>query len=71
MSWWNKAACAGKRRLLPENHMERIGVMKALCATCPVRQRCLEEAIAIGAEEEVWGGMTPSERNAYRATVAA
>jgi len=36
---------------------------KAVCADCPVKQECLDEAIAHG-EEGVWGGLTKDERKA-------
>jgi WhiB family redox-sensing transcriptional regulator len=47
---------------------------KAICAVCPVRQTCLEDALAKG-EAGIWGGTTEDERADMRAaanrTVAA
>jgi WhiB family redox-sensing transcriptional regulator len=35
---------------------------KAVCLGCPVREMCLEFAIATGERFGVWGGLTPQER---------
>ena len=35
---------------------------KAICAECPVRQACLEHALAHREREGVWGGATERER---------
>lgn len=35
---------------------------KAVCAECPVRQACLEYALAHREREGVWGGATERER---------
>lgn len=35
---------------------------KAVCAVCPVRAKCLADALANKAETGIWGGMTPFER---------
>lgn len=35
---------------------------KAVCAECPVRQTCLEHALAHREREGVWGGTTERER---------
>lgn len=36
---------------------------KAICATCPVAEACLEYAIATRQGDGVWGGLTASERH--------
>lgn len=38
---------------------------KAICATCPVKDRCLEWALTNGVQHGVWGGMTAPERMAH------
>ncbi|MFI7448043.1 WhiB family transcriptional regulator [Nonomuraea sp. NPDC049714] len=43
---------------------------KQVCRDCPVRERCLEYALAEGIEFGVWGGLTASER-AKRLDLAA
>ena len=35
---------------------------KAICATCPVIDRCREHALAVHEPYGVWGGLTESER---------
>jgi WhiB family redox-sensing transcriptional regulator len=35
---------------------------KAVCELCPVREPCLEYAIAAREKEGVWGGLTARER---------
>jgi WhiB family transcriptional regulator, redox-sensing transcriptional regulator len=37
---------------------------KAVCARCPVRARCLQDALEIGDDHGVRGGMTERERRA-------
>lgn len=46
----------GKRRLAREQ------AAKAVCATCPVVQACLDHALKVREPYGVWGGTTPEER---------
>ena len=39
---------------------------KAICADCPVRQDCLDHAIADPSTRGVWGGLTEPERRHER-----
>ncbi|MFD4029758.1 WhiB family transcriptional regulator [Streptomyces sp. NPDC058637] len=39
---------------------------KAVCATCPVREQCLEWALENGQESGVWGGLGEGERRALK-----
>lgn len=39
---------------------------KAVCAGCPVREQCLEYALAGDEREGVWGGTSPRERRNMR-----
>ncbi|MGW4234546.1 WhiB family transcriptional regulator [Streptomyces sp. NPDC004980] len=39
---------------------------KAVCATCPVREQCLEWALENGQDSGVWGGLGESERRALK-----
>lgn len=45
---------------------KKIKDAKAVCATCPVRQECLEEALQYSTTRQecigVWGGLTWKER---------
>ena len=45
---------------------EDAGSARAICATCPVRELCLEFALATHQEDGVWGGLTESERRRLR-----
>lgn len=54
----------GNRRLNRERRA------KAMCATCPVIQRCLEHALSVREPYGVWGGTTPEERLAMQHQVA-
>jgi WhiB family redox-sensing transcriptional regulator len=62
-SWRQRAACRG---LDPEIFYpaaeEDSDAAKAVCATCPVREACLEYALAAREHEGIWGGTTPRER---------
>ena len=63
--WRSKAACQG---LDPEIFYpldeEDTDEAKAVCATCTVRESCLEHALGYREKEGVWGG--PSERERRR-----
>jgi WhiB family redox-sensing transcriptional regulator len=65
-TWRRRAACRGADpgSFFPASE-EDSGPAKAVCQTCPVRQHCLEWALA-GREEGVWGGLTETERNRLR-----
>ena len=41
---------------------EDAGQAKAICAQCPVREACLEYALATRERDGVWGGATERER---------
>ncbi len=62
-SWRQRAACRG---LDPEIFYpasdEEGDEAKAICAQCPVRQPCLEHALANREHDGVWGGATERER---------
>lgn len=43
--------------------------VKAICATCPVRQQCLDYALSLPADEDkdgVFGGLSVRERQSIR-----
>jgi WhiB family redox-sensing transcriptional regulator len=39
------------------------GEAKAICATCPVAEQCLEYAVSTHQTDGVWGGLTALERH--------
>jgi WhiB family redox-sensing transcriptional regulator len=62
-SWRDRAACRG---LDPEIFYpvsdEDAAEAKSICAVCPVREACLEYALANRERDGVWGGATERER---------
>lgn len=40
------------------------GPARGVCAGCPLRDRCLEYALAAGMAAGIWGGLTTTERTA-------
>lgn len=66
--WARRAACRGERLAVffPDKGGD-IGPARAICASCPVRRDCFEDAMKTGDVE--WGiraGMTPRERQRAR-----
>jgi len=61
--WRSKAACQG---LDPEIFYpldeEDTDEAKTVCATCQVRESCLEHALGYREKEGVWGGASERER---------
>jgi WhiB family redox-sensing transcriptional regulator len=45
---------------------QQVDRAKAVCARCPVRERCLEYALEGGLDHGVFGGTTETERRALR-----
>lgn len=71
-AWMEQARCA---QVDPELWFPAKGqpvkTAKAVCARCPVRQECLEFALAgadswMGLAHGVWGGLTEAERRVLR-----
>lgn len=69
--WWAQAACRDRNAELffhsdhergPSRAM-RTAKAKAVCAVCPVRQLCLEYALAQPEPYGIWGGMDEQERD--------
>ena len=62
-TWRDRAACRG---LDPEIFYpvsdEDAEEAKSICAICPVREACLEYALANRERDGVWGGATERER---------
>lgn len=70
-AWHIKASCRGPQSevFFPPPYVERKDerhereeAAKAICATCPVRQPCLEYAMAIREPHGIWGGLNEAER---------
>lgn len=66
-NWRQRAACTGLDTgiFFPASDAES-GPAKAVCDGCPVRDQCLEWALATRQEDGVWGGLTDNERRRLR-----
>lgn len=65
MSWRDSALCAqvDPEIWFPERGESNRAAL-AICRACPVRQECLQNALAFGDEYGVWGGTTSHDRRA-------
>lgn len=65
--WRQEAACRDLDTAIffPETEDETAAAL-AVCATCPVRESCLEFALVTRQEDGVWGGLTETERRRLR-----
>jgi WhiB family redox-sensing transcriptional regulator len=63
LSWRQSAACRGvdPEIFYPASEEEAL-VAKAVCASCAVREACLEFALASRERDGVWGGATEKDR---------
>lgn len=62
MVWTERGAC----REMPKDIFyddSRVSEAREVCATCPVRQECLDWAVAHDEAYGVWGGKTVDERD--------
>lgn len=69
MSWWERAACRDLARdvFFPgENETHQYVEARRICAGCPVRDECLDDALATGERFGMRGGLTPREREQLR-----
>jgi WhiB family redox-sensing transcriptional regulator len=68
-AWMSQAACDGVDASLffPERgeNNDNSGA-KAVCRECPVREDCLEYALANGIRYGIWGGTSEGERKRIR-----
>jgi WhiB family redox-sensing transcriptional regulator len=65
--WRQQAACRGGDVgvFFPADEAGA-GAAKAICASCPVRDLCLEWAMSTHQDDGVWGGLTDNERRRLR-----
>lgn len=64
-SWRLQAACRGLDPSIfyPSSEDEADAEpAKAVCEQCPIRQACLEHALARREKDGIWGGATEKER---------
>jgi WhiB family redox-sensing transcriptional regulator len=68
-SWRKDAACApldgyAAPDMYPHGEdYDAIEYAQSFCQVCPVRNGCLEEALANNEQHGIWGGLTTRERN--------
>ena len=66
-AWQDHAACIGHPLdLFFPTRGEDASHAKAICARCPVRDTCLEHALANGEHHGIFGGMSERERRRLR-----
>ena len=67
IEWRLDAACRDVETSIffPESD-DDAGPALEICATCPVREECLEFALLTRQEDGVWGGMTETDRRRLR-----
>ena len=72
MDWRNEASC---RDVDPDLFfpigttgiaIEQVDAAQRICATCMVREPCLEFALASNQDAGVWGGLTEDERRTLK-----
>ena len=72
ISWRDRAACWGQdpELFFPEGNtapaLLQTAEAKAVCHRCTVAQACLRWAIESGQDTGVWGGLSESERQAFK-----
>lgn len=66
-AWMDRAACRGcdPNLWFPERG-EDTSLAKAVCASCPVAERCLDYALALGEKNGIWGGVAERQRRRMR-----
>ena len=67
LMWRQQAACrdADTELFFPESDTAA-GPALAICAECPVREACLDFALATNQADGIWGGATETERRRLR-----
>lgn len=69
VNWRADAACAGvdSEIFFPASEDDQITeAAKAICEQCPVREACLQYALATNQAAGVWGGLDAGERRRMR-----
>jgi len=62
-TWRQRAACRGlDPSIFYPASDDECEIAKQVCAQCPVREACLEHALAVREAEGVWGGCDERER---------
>lgn len=60
--WMNDGACKGRQEMFfDETHLKVVRAAREICASCVVKMKCFDHAIA-NKEVGVWAGTTTNER---------
>lgn len=70
LGWMDRAACRHESTDLFYSGGRKFHRAVAICQQCPVRQQCLNYAVATEQPQGVWGGLTPEQRNNLRRQTA-
>jgi WhiB family redox-sensing transcriptional regulator len=64
MTWRESGRCKGAdpEVFYPDDDEDPAVEAKEICASCPVREVCLEHALTMREKVGVWGGYTAKER---------
>jgi len=65
--WRRRAACRDLDTAVffPET-ADQVATAKAVCASCPVREACLDFAVITRQDDGVWGGLDENARRRVR-----
>lgn len=69
-AWFAHAACIGQTDAFYPTRGEDVRPAKALCESCPVRDRCRALADTASAGFGIWGGTSERERRSLRRRAA-
>ena len=67
--WHLQAACYGHEPELwwaERDHPKAQAAALEICRACPVKQDCLQAALASNETEGIWGGLLPRQRKALK-----
>lgn len=63
IAWRQRAACQGiESEIFYPSGEDEIERARGICVACPVRQPCLEYALANRERDGIWGGATEKDR---------
>jgi WhiB family redox-sensing transcriptional regulator len=64
--WRERAVCKGETDAFFSRSHQSLARARALCCECPVRDECLDAALADPGLEGLWGGTIEAERRRLR-----
>lgn len=67
LEWQDQAVCreTDPDAFFPEPR-DRAYAVKKICQTCPVRGKCVEEALTNNEQYGIWGGILPDEQKTFK-----